>query len=289
MFGAAVRVLARAAAIQLEEAAAVHPRPPPNLLKGKERAVSLRHERVVSETDLGVGARGSSIGTIPAADTSEIASNNRNGLQDHFQTITDEIEAGPSTTKQAAQLGPFPQPHPVEPLAGPRRPLVNPTPETSSTATIDSTSKAPDSASSSSIPLRDVRTAGAVARKTSAIERDTPREPSIADSIPALALPPGTTSKAVGTDYKSSASDALPVREQSVPNLKNQPDALGEPQIVDPVPSMTEPPNALVDEQDEVSPCQRLHDHQAEIIDTSGVESIKSAFIADRPFVPLWM
>jgi hypothetical protein len=62
MFSAAVRVLARAATIQLEEAAAAHPRPPRTLLKGKERVIPIRREQVSKEsktetgTDLGIRA-----------------------------------------------------------------------------------------------------------------------------------------------------------------------------------------------------------------------------------------
>ena len=114
MFSAAVRVLARVATIQLEEAAAAHPRPPRTLLKGKERAIPIRRhirpEPAVVESDLGVhaGTEGydeKDIELDPSGRTVPVG----HGMEEHLASIVDEIPqeventAGPSRTARHAQ------------------------------------------------------------------------------------------------------------------------------------------------------------------------------------------
>jgi len=109
MFSAAVRVLARAATIQLEEAAAAHPRAPARtLLKGKERALPIRREirpeAAVVESDLGVHAGTEGFG----GEKNELGGKRTvglgagHGMEEHLASIVDEIpqvkesSAGPS-------------------------------------------------------------------------------------------------------------------------------------------------------------------------------------------------
>lgn len=109
MFSAAVRVLARAATIQLEEAAAAHPRAPTRtLLKGKERAIPIRRdirpEPAVVESDLGVHAGTEGFGGKESelAQTGKVAGGAGYGMEEHLASIVDEIpqkdqsSAGPS-------------------------------------------------------------------------------------------------------------------------------------------------------------------------------------------------
>jgi len=109
MFSAAVRVLARAATIQLEEAAAAHPRAPARtLLKGKERALPIRRdirpEPAVVKSDLGVHAGTEGFGEkeneISQKETGGMGAGH--GMEEHLASIVDEIpqknesSAGPS-------------------------------------------------------------------------------------------------------------------------------------------------------------------------------------------------
>jgi hypothetical protein len=109
MFSAAVRVLARAATIQLEEAAAAHPRAPGRtLLKGKERALPIRRdirpEPAVVESDLGVHAGTEGFGgkEKEMAQTGTVGLGAGHGMEEHLASIVDEIpqknesSAGPS-------------------------------------------------------------------------------------------------------------------------------------------------------------------------------------------------
>lgn len=109
MFSAAVRVLARAATIQLEEAAAAHPRPTTRtLLKGKERALPIRRdirpEPAVVESDLGVHAGTEGYGgkeyEVGQLDKAGLGAGH--GMEEHLASIVEEIPrknespAGPS-------------------------------------------------------------------------------------------------------------------------------------------------------------------------------------------------
>lgn len=107
MFSAAIRVLSRAATIQLEEAAAAHPRPPRNILKGKERAIPIRRdfrselEAAPVTTDLGALSKVEGVNVNKDIDEKE--AKRRLGLEENFTEITDELPvdeasstAGPS-------------------------------------------------------------------------------------------------------------------------------------------------------------------------------------------------
>lgn len=108
MFSAAVRVLARAATIQLEEAAAAHPRAPARtLLKGKERALPIRRdirpEPAVVESDLGVHAGTEGFGGKEhEVERRTVGLEAGHGIEEHLASIVDEIpkrnesSAGPS-------------------------------------------------------------------------------------------------------------------------------------------------------------------------------------------------
>jgi len=109
MFSAAVRVLARAATIQLEEVAAAHPRAPAKtLLKGKERALPIRRdirpEPAVVESDLGVHAGTEGFGgkENELAQKGTVGLEAGHGMEEHLASIVDEVpqknesSAGPS-------------------------------------------------------------------------------------------------------------------------------------------------------------------------------------------------
>jgi hypothetical protein len=141
MFSAAVRVLARAATIQLEEAAAAHPRPPARtLLKGKERALPIRRdirpEPAVVESDLGVHAGTEGFGgkANELAQKGTAGMGAGHGMEEHLASIVDEIpqknesSAGPS---RIPRLRPEPIPKiPQEQKSStPQSVLETPTPQ----------------------------------------------------------------------------------------------------------------------------------------------------------------
>jgi hypothetical protein len=110
MFSAAVRVLARAATIQLEEAAAAHPRAPARtLLKGKERALPIRRdirpEPAVVESDLGVhaGTEGFGVEENELAQKGTTGLGPGHGMEEHLASIVDEI---PQNQKNETSAGP---------------------------------------------------------------------------------------------------------------------------------------------------------------------------------------
>jgi hypothetical protein len=119
MFSAAIRVLSRAAAIQLEEVAAAHPRPPRSILKGKERAIPIRRdfrselEQAPTTTDLGEhsGTEGKWRERYATPISSVAADSNRKpGLQENLESLTSELSvettnstAGPSRLPPQAE------------------------------------------------------------------------------------------------------------------------------------------------------------------------------------------
>lgn len=131
MLSAAIRVLARAATIQLEEAAAAHPRPPPSLLKGKERAIPLRrHDPPVSETDMGVGAAGSSRQGAPVSVVEEVQpirkASSAPGLEEQFETLTSEVSGESRGTETPRPAVSTPSPFDADPRSETRPPIDRP-------------------------------------------------------------------------------------------------------------------------------------------------------------------
>jgi hypothetical protein len=120
MFSAAVRILARAATIQLEEAAAAHPRPPTRtLLKGKERALPIRRdirpEPAVVESDLGVHAGTEGYGGHETAlsQTGKEELGAGHGMEEHLASIVEEIprkNESPAGPSRIPRHRPIPQP-----------------------------------------------------------------------------------------------------------------------------------------------------------------------------------
>jgi hypothetical protein len=155
MFSAAVRVLARAATIQLEEAAAAHPRAPArSLLKGKERALPIRRdirpEPAAVESDLGVHAGTEGFGgkenELVQKQTTAIGAGH--GLEEHLASIVDEIPqkneslAGPS---RIPRLRPEPIPKIAqEQVSSKSQPVAEPpTPHTRDKLEVDAAKSTP--------------------------------------------------------------------------------------------------------------------------------------------------
>lgn len=203
-------MLARAATIQLEEAAAAHPRPPHSLVKGKGRAVPIRTERVVT-TDLGLNtaqdARGTALAYESANKKASSSQNSASGLDDQFATITSELDSVSTTSERG-------------PSASRAARISNERPP----ATIEA------SASESSTTLI-----------TDTVSGHPPPEP-------------------VQSPEPLSRSDAPPIpSETSAPAAAVEPDVSKGPSAEDVVPSMSEPPTSLTDEQDDVSDLCRLN------------------------------
>ena len=253
MFAAAVRVLARAATIQLEEAASAHPRPPPSLLKGKQRAApirDLRHERAIPETDLGVVSSAPSHRKSADYSHANTLSDKQHsagkGLQDQFATITSDLVNEP--VKSPADL------------AGPSRPRHNtrieesrPPSELESSVSYDpprlekteQTEPSPRAPSELPRPVADER-------PFPKIESVTPKDLTPADSTidvnshrteAAAPVVPPPSSQTTATPI----ADAEPTRSDeptSSPSMSPQEEV---------IPRMSEAPEALVEEQEDVS------------------------------------
>jgi hypothetical protein len=129
MFSAAVRVLARAATIQLEEAAAAHPRPAARtLLKGKERALPIRRdirpEPAVVESDLGVHAGTEGFGGKEGklAENKSVEKGAGHGMEEHLASIVDELPRKDGSTPGPSRITRN------RPIDQPQRESIDPSP-----------------------------------------------------------------------------------------------------------------------------------------------------------------
>lgn len=232
MFSAAVRVLARAATIQLEEAAAAHPRPATRtLLKGKERALPIRRdirpEPAVVESDLGIHAGSEGIG----GKENELRKGARpplkagHGMEEHLGSIVDEL------------------PQNVESSAGPSRiPQIRPAPVIEAEAAKPATP---------TIDLRSPKDVQAGSEKTQATSVSRPSPPQASEPIPP-AIPPVTNDPKPVSDLpleKAAVSPPIDTSTKAAVEVTQDPENT---KSEDGLPTMSEPPLPPVEEAEDV-------------------------------------
>jgi hypothetical protein len=306
MFSAAVRVLARAATIQLEEAAAAHPRAPARtLLKGKERALPIRRdirpEPAVVKSDLGVHARTEGFGgkedELSQKGTAGVGAGH--GMEEHLASIVDEMpqvsesSAGPS---RLPRLRPetVPQTPQAQKPSTPHSVLETPTPQRRDKLEVNAVKSVPTPQPST--PHRP-----APAPATASIVEDSPliqAELPVTDQLheildsktdephsetKAAERPPPTPAKPVGEPVVSPSSppkaklsaDPLPPRTEEV-------------ESGDILPTTNEAPLPVAEDAEDVSPFT----HFCLPTDSSGTcgdACFKGPIVKDWTFVPLWM
>ena len=256
MFSAAVRVLARAATVQLEEAAAAYPRPSRTLLKGKERAIPIRRdvraEPVAINSDLGVkaGVEGLGGNQRDFAGRGKEGYTNEGGLEEQLGTITDELPvrvnentAGPSRQPRHTLIRES-EIKPVEPIKIPK--------------------SGPEQAihSSSSAVNDHVERAQPVEAKPEVTKN--PSE-SILEQGPEV-VPP------------------TPIDTKSIPPTENE-----SPPVEAAIPTINEPQIPLAEEAEDVRLYSLMRKPGTDWTDASSDAGIKGTLIEDWSFVPLWM
>jgi hypothetical protein len=231
MFSAAVRVLARAAAIQLEEAAAAHPRPPRTLLKGKERAIPIRRdiraEPVAINSDLGLKAGVEGIGAKQenVTDTTSRGYPNGGGLEEQLGSITDEL---PVRVDQNS--------------AGPSRPLRHTliTKSNSKPVAIESTKKPSTTYEQERHEVRfEINDNVTPANEAKATARPVEATPAV--TKPSMDTP--VASEPIVEEPVTAASP--PIANETIPSLQHDVEAS--------IPSINEPPIPLAEEAEDVS------------------------------------
>lgn len=256
MFSAAVRVLARAATIQLEEAAAAHPRPSRSLLKGKERAIPIRRdvraEPVAVNSDLGVKAGIEGLGGNREDISGGVKGGytNEGGLEEQLGSTTDELPvrvnentAGPSRQPRHTLIRES-EIKPVEP------------------------SKAPKSVSdqalhSSSSAVNDhVESAQSVEAKSEVTKNPSEK---ISEQGPEV-VPP------------------TPIDTKSIP-----PTEVESLHVEAPIPTIDEPPIPLAEEAEDVRLYSLMRKPGTDRTDASSDAGIKGTLIENWSIVPLWM
>jgi hypothetical protein len=267
MFSAAVRVLARAATIQLEEAAAAHPRPPRTLLKGKERAIPIRRdiraEPVTINSDLGLKAGVEGIGAKQenVTDTTSRGYPNGGGLEEQLGSITDELpvrvdenSAGPSRplrhtliTESDKRLGP------VESLKK--------SPTSYQTTTNETPSQVNDGAERADEAKATARSVE-VTPDVSNASMETPVAPEPLVEEPVTASP-------------------TPIDNETIPSEQHDVEAA--------IPSINEPPIPLAEEAEDVSRSILRTRSEADRTDAGRDASIQSPVIKNWSLVSLRM
>lgn len=256
MFSAAVRVLARAATIQLEEAAAAHPRPSRTVLKGKERAIPIRRdvraEPVAINSDLGVKAGVEGLGgnqeDVLRGEGGRYTTGG--GLEEQLGSIADELPV----RADGSTAGPSRQPRhtlireseikPVEPIKTPK-------------------SVSEQASHSSSSAVNDhVERAQPVEAKPEVTKNPSEK---ISESGPEV-VPP------TPIDIKS-----IPPTETEAPHVEAA------------IPTINEPPIPLAEEAEDVRLHSLMRKPGTDRTDASSDAGIKGTLIEDWSIVPLWM
>jgi hypothetical protein len=302
MFSAAVRVLARAATIQLEEAAAAHPRAPTRILmKGKERALPIRRdirpEPAVVESDLGVHAGTEGFGgkENELAQKGTVGMGAGHGIEEHLASIVDEI------------------PQKNESLAGPSR-IPRLRPETIPKIPQEQKSSTPQSVVETPTPQRRDKLEIHAAKSVPTPKLSTPPKPAtlspVEDSpLIQAELPvtdqlheilesktdePHSETKSVERPLPTPAKpvDEPVVSPSSAPKAKLSADPLPsrteEVESGDILPTTNEAPLPVAEDAEDLSPFT----HFCLPTDSSGTCSdacFKGPIVKDWTFVPLWM
>jgi hypothetical protein len=306
MFSAAVRVLARAATIQLEEAAAAHPRAPARtLLKGKERALPIRRdirpEPAVVESDLGVhaGTEGFS-GREHEIDKKETAGMGAgHGMEEHLASIVDEI-----TQKNESSAGPSRIPR-LRPETIPKIPqeqksstpqsiLETPTPQRREKLEVNAAKSAPTRQLSTPHRPTPAPATVPIVEDSPLVQAELPVTDQLHEILESKTDEPHSETKAA---ERPLPTPAKPVGEpvvspSSPPKAKLSGDSLPprteEVESGDILPTTNEAPLPAADDTEDVSPFT----HFCLPTDSSGTYSdacFQGPIVKDWTFVPLWM
>jgi hypothetical protein len=302
MFSAAVRVLARAATIQLEEAAAAHPRAPTRtLLKGKERALPIRRdirpEPAVVESDLGVHAGTEGFGGKEHQVERRTAGLEAgHGMEEHLASIVDEMpqvsesSAGPS---RLPRLRPetVPQTPQAQKPSTPHSILETPRPQRRDKLEVNA-AKSPQL----STPHRPTPAPATVpiVEDSPLIQAELPVTDQLHEMLDSKTDEPHSETKAAEQPLPTPAKpvDEPVVSPSSAPKAKLSVDPLPprteEMESGDRLPTTNEAPLPVADDTEDVSPFT----HFCLSTDSSGTCSdacFKGPIVKDWTFVPLWM
>jgi hypothetical protein len=305
MFSAAVRVLARAATIQLEEAAAAHPRAPTRtLLKGKERALPIRRdirpEPAVVESDLGVHAGTEGFGgkehevgrRTPGLEAGH-------GMEEHLASIVDEMpqvsesSAGPS---RLPRLRPetVPQTPQAQKPSTPHSILETPTPQRRDKLEVNAAKSAPTPQLSTPHRPTPAPATVPIVEDSPLIQAELPVTDQLHEILDSKTDEPHSDTKAA---ERPLPTPAKPVGEpvvspSSAPKAKLSADPLPsrteEVESGDILSTTNEAPLPVAEDAEDVSPFT----HFCLPTDSSGTcsdASLKGPIVKDRTFVPLWM
>ena len=256
MFSAAVRELARAATIQLEEAAAAHPRPSRTLLKGKERAIPIRRdvraEPVAINSDLRVkaGVEGLGGNQRDVAARGKEGYTNEGGLEEQLGSITDELPV-PVNENTAG------------PSRQPRHTLITESEIKSFESTQNPKRVSDQALHSSSSAVNDH------------VERAQPVE-----AMPEVKKNPSEKISESGPEVVP----PTPIDIKSIPPTETE-----APHVEAAIPTINEPPIPLAEEAEDVRLRPLIRKPGTDWTDASSDAGIKGTLIEDWSFVPLWM
>ena len=306
MFSAAVRVLARAATIQLEEAAAAHPRAPTRtLLKGKERALPIRRdvrpEPAVVESDLGVHAGTEGFGgkENELAQKGTVGLEAGHGMEEQLASIVDEIpqknesSAGPS---RLPRLRPetVPQTPQAQKSSAPQSITETPKPQRLEKLEVNAAKSVPTpQPSTPPKPTPKPATISPV-EDSPLIQAELPVTDQLHEILEKKTAEPPTVTKPVEQPLPPATE---PVKEPDVspppePSAKlfadPSPSRIEEMESGDILPTTNEAPLPVADDTEDVSPST----HFCLSTDSSGTCSdacFKGPIVEDRTSFPLWM
>jgi hypothetical protein len=305
MFSAAVRVLARAATIQLEEAAAAHPRAPTRtLLKGKERALPIRRdirpEPAVVESDLGVHAGTEGFGGKEHQVERRTAGLEAgHGMEEHLASIVDEMpqvsesSAGPS---RLPRLRPetVPQTPQAQKPSTPHSILETPKPQRRDKLEVNAAKSAPTPQLSTPHRPTPAPATVPIVEDSPLIQAELPVTDQLHEILDSKTDEPHSETKAAERPLPTPAKpvDEPVVSPSSAPKAKLSVDPLPprteEMESGDRLPTTNEAPLPVADDTEDVSPFT----HFCLSTDSSGTCSdacFKGPIVKDWTFVPLWM
>jgi hypothetical protein len=306
MFSAAVRVLARAATIQLEEAAAAHPRAPTRtLLKGKERALPIRRdirpEPAVVESDLGVhaGTEGYGGEEDELNKKEAVGPGAGHGMEEHLASIVDEMpqvsesSAGPS---RLPRLRPetVPQTPQAQKLSTPHSILETPKPQRRDKLEVNAAKSAPTPQLSTPHRPTPAPATVPIVEDSPLIQAELPVTDQLHEILESKTDEPHSETKAAERPLPTPAKpvDEPVVSPSSAPKAKLSVDPLPprteEMESGDILPTTNEAPLPVADDTEDVSPFT----HFCLSTDSSGTCSdacFKGPIVKDWTFVPLWM
>ena len=306
MFSAAVRVLARAATIQLEEADAAHPRGPARtLLKGKERALPIRRdirpEPAVVESDLGIHAGTEGFGgkENEIAQKRKVRQGAGHGMEEHLASIVDEIpqvkesSAGPSRIPRLRAETITRLPQEQKPLKQ-QSVLETPTPQRRDQLEVDAATSVPTPQPPTRPRPTPVPVKVSPVEDSPLIQAELPITDQLHEILETKTAEPPTVAKPVEQPLPAATEpvDEPVVSPPPVPKAKLSADPVPhrteEVESGDILPTTNESPLPIADDTEDVSPFTHPWS-STDSSDTCSDACFKGPIVKDWTSVPLWM